>query len=502
MCTNGRFIYNRYSGQNVFVRCGHCDACKQENAMKRTNRIRLHQRNGYICLFVTLTYTNDFVPYVKKSDLMSDSLDINVYRRCTGRFVFSNQNGLQFKKCNEIDLVSSYFVPFDLRNDSSVYCLKHLNGLGNDYVGICYYPDLQNFLKRFRLNYEREYKERLQFDYFAVSEFGGFSYRPHFHLLLFIPAAFETKVRTCILKSWPFADSRRTAKFIEVARDAASYVASYVNGNVHNAALLSYDAFKQKHSQSKNLGITLDVFSLPQILAKIDKRDLHVYREQQFDGKSCVASLLIPQYIINRYFPKFKGMRWFTTDALRNLLVSPSKIWEMIGDYDDIYYIRNVVKFNDDVNDDRYKITDYTVVGSRSTVRFPPLYSFSRSEVYQIGIRLMNAQLRFMEVTGLNAYDFAYYYETCWNLYNSTLLIDSHDESDGLIDYNEFYFNNNDLINDVVHSESLCLDELQPNPNLFHDLVIKSANLSHTYFLKDKTKKVVNYAMANLGYDV
>ena len=87
MCTNGRWIYNRFSKQKVWVRCGKCDSCKQENAMKRTNRIRMHQRAGYICLFVTLTYTNDFVPYVLKSELNSSNFDVNVYRNACGSLV-------------------------------------------------------------------------------------------------------------------------------------------------------------------------------------------------------------------------------------------------------------------------------------------------------------------------------------------------------------------------------------------------------------------------------
>ena len=265
MCTNGRWIYNRFSRQKVFVRCGKCDACKQENAMRRTNRIRLHQRKGYICLFVTLTYSNDYVPYVLKSELSSDSFDVNVYRNCHGRYVYSKKNGLRFKKEYGIDIVSSHYIDGSNRSDSSLFTLKPLKGLSKDCIGVCYYPDFQNFIKRFRLNFYRTYGQNLSFDYFLVSEYGGYSYRPHAHILLFIPSTYEAEVRACILTSWPYADSRRTAQFIEVARDAASYVASYVNGSFNNATCLSCDAFKQR-IQTKQVQKDTQILTLRMLL--------------------------------------------------------------------------------------------------------------------------------------------------------------------------------------------------------------------------------------------
>ena len=489
MCTNGRWIYNRFSKQKVWVRCGKCDACKQENAMKRTNRIRMHQRAGYICLFVTLTYTNDFVPYVLKSELTSSNFDVNVYRNACGRFVYSAKNGLRFKKQYGVTVLDSKYIDTSLRCDSSLFSLRPLKGLSKDHIGVCYYPDLQDFIKRLRINYERDYKKSLSFDYFACAEYGGMSYRPHFHLLLFIPSADETSARASILKAWPYADSRRTAQFIEVAKDASSYVASYVNGSFNNASCLSCDAFKQKHSQSKNLGVVLDLFRLSSLLDMVNRRDLHVYMQKKADGESCVTPMLIPQYVINRYFPKFKGMRWFTTDALRSILVEPQRLFEQVGNFE------QDIKIN--VFGNRH-----ITIKSRIDYCFPnPCYDFGRFEIYHIAISLMNAQLRFMYETGLNAYDFAYYYINIWNLYDSTLLADSYSDVKQLSDFEEFYFNGNDLLFDVLHSPTLHGVKVNPNPNTFHDLVLKTSNFNRIYQLKDKTKKVVNLALSQ-SYDV
>lgn len=49
--------------------------------------------------------------------------------------------------------------------------------------GVCK-RDLQLFLKRFRENWFRKYGNRLNLRYFAVSEYGTYGGRPHYHLLL------------------------------------------------------------------------------------------------------------------------------------------------------------------------------------------------------------------------------------------------------------------------------------------------------------------------------
>lgn len=501
MCLNGRFIYNRYSGQNVFVRCGHCEACKQEDALKRTNRIRLNMRHGFIWLFVTLTYTNDFVPYVLRSELNSDDFDINVYRRCSGRYVYSNKNGLRFKKSLGIEILERRFIDTEFRYNAENNKLKSLNGMSSDCIGVCYYPDLQNFFKRLRENYEREFNERLYFDSFQCAEYGGYSYRPHFHILLAIPSSCETKVRSAIVKSWPYADRCRTAKFIEVARDAASYVASYVNSSISLSSCLSHPAYKQKHSQSQNLGVAMDCFRITDLLEKIDKRDLHYYFEKKFDGESSVTPCLVPKYIINRYFPKFKGLHWFTIDALRCILLEPQRLFEYVGNYSQeikIDYYYDEVLYD---GSSRLHHVGYSFAG-RIDLPFHRCYDFSLVEVYKIAVRLWHAQLYFMSETGLNAYDFAHYYISVWNLYDSTLLSDSFRGIKTFEDYSEFYFNSNDFVHDVVHSPTLDGLEMNPNPNSFHDLVLKSSNLKKTYLLKDKTKKVINYSMSSLGYEV
>ena len=84
MCLRKRYIKNVY-GKMILVKCGCCPACLQEKAIARTNRIKnTYNADLYIPLFVTLTYKNEFLPYIKLDELTDCNnfynTSINVYR--------------------------------------------------------------------------------------------------------------------------------------------------------------------------------------------------------------------------------------------------------------------------------------------------------------------------------------------------------------------------------------------------------------------------------------
>ena len=61
MCTNAHYVTNVYTGKRLLVRCGKCEACQQEKATARSNRIRNNLKDGYIALFSTHTYSNNWL---------------------------------------------------------------------------------------------------------------------------------------------------------------------------------------------------------------------------------------------------------------------------------------------------------------------------------------------------------------------------------------------------------------------------------------------------------
>ena len=64
MCTHKRYVLNPYIHKRILVDCGKCEACQQEKAIMRTNRIRNEYDDNHIMLFATLTYDRSSCPFV------------------------------------------------------------------------------------------------------------------------------------------------------------------------------------------------------------------------------------------------------------------------------------------------------------------------------------------------------------------------------------------------------------------------------------------------------
>lgn len=501
MCTHGRYVFNRYSRRKVFVRCGKCEACRQEKANRSVTRIKNNMTDGMISLFITLTYANDYVPFVYRSDFVGYG-DLNVYRRSDIRYVFDRYNGLRLKKDDGIRCIGQV-DQFEI-DCTDVNSLHKLNGLSDDYIGVCWYPDVQDFYKRLRQILIRDYYVTNKFSYFTCSEYGSCSQRPHFHALLFIKRDDETAFRSAILKAWPYADKTRTAKYIEVARDAAGYVASYVAGNSSIHEVLQADKFKQKYSSSKDFGAVLDCFSLRSILQKVDKRDLQYYCTKKYDGESTVASLPIPLYILHRYFPVCKGFGWLAASQLRAILLDPQKVGDILTDVD------ICTLYKRDIYD--YSFCSHSLVhGSiivhhvpirRSCKLINPVYHYTSKETYKIYVRLENAYQRFHNETGLSRYDYAFYYERIYPIYHSMILRLSHEDISMIDEYTDFYENALEVFENCSIAPTLINLPLQLDPNQRKDVLLKSYNLTRLYYLKDKQKHVTNYVMVENDHNV
>ena len=492
MCTNQRMIYNPYSKQKVMVKCGKCPACLQEKAALRSSRIRYACSPNTITLFVTLTYKPDFVPFIKRSELLSDSLSVNIYRNSSIRQVYSKFNGYSYKHIKKLVVLDSYVPDTNLRYDSSNSHLKSLRGGMPDDIGVCYYKDVQNFFKRLRQILIRNFNYNEKFSYFSCTEYGGVSQRPHIHTTIIIPSDDEATFRTAIVAAWPYADNSRTEKYIEIAKDVSNYVASYVNcGNLLPSAL--QDPFiKQKHSFTKSLGTSLPVFSLHSILNKIESGDLFFYRQQKFDGKSCFVPVPIPKYVISRYFPQFKGFHRLATSELFNLLLSPEISGNIFRD--------GLVTFN---FSDKYRNSIYPIVSDfRNIIDYN--YFYTSYESYRIYVALDNAYKRYYDITGRSRYDYALDYIRVWNLFQSTILKYSLENVTSFSDFNSYY------LNLVEYEENLLqvaptlenLENFEFNPNKIRDVVSSTSVLNSLYFKLNKQKQVTNYSMSSMDFNI
>ena len=243
MCNHRKYIINPYTRKSVLVNCGKCKSCLQESADRRAFRIRNACDEGRIALFVTLDYMNKYLPVVNKSHF--DSPMLPVYRMASP---YDNKG---------IRLIG--VVKNDICDSSS--SLPTPNKFGNsDYTGVCFYKDFQNFFKRLRITLQRNYDYTTHFKYYCTTEYGPTTFRPHAHILIFIPKKDETLFRLVIPKVWPFSCPDRWSRRITVAIDAASYVASYVSGYSSLPKNFQTRSLCPKHSYSQGFGVSFSDF--------------------------------------------------------------------------------------------------------------------------------------------------------------------------------------------------------------------------------------------------
>ena len=466
MCVNTHYVYNRFVRKTMLVDCGKCPACLQKKANRRATRIRHNTKEGEIALFITLTYDNHYCPYILLDDLKDQVQELPVYRDYDiGHYRVKNKDNGQYefalfsKPLGEID---RFFVKYD-----SSFDFDHFSTLRNYHdnaVGIIYYNDLQNFFKRLRINLLRHYGYKNSFSFFACAEYGPTTCRPHFHSLLFIPTEYETLFRDAIVESWPYADSRRTANYIEVARDAASYVSSYVNCSTFVPQFFKNNRqTKQKHSYSQGFGLALADFRLDKILEKADSGTMCYGKVVKREGVSGIVDLPIPEYVINRYFPKFKGYSRIAPDKVQQLLLHPSRLYELSKDLD-----------------------------------------YSVEDIHKIVVRLKHCKDYYKKVTLKSDFDYAIDFERVWRCRSSYVLRHSYDNLEP-IDFGSYYDNLGEWFFGLVKNDTLpdcVLHNFIIDPNKLPRRLSETAYLTDLYYKKQKTKKVLNTAMHMQGHYV
>lgn len=240
-CQRPRTVINKYTHEPVVVSCGSCPSCILRRSGIQTNLLTSYSAQFRYVYFVTLTYAPCFLP----------TLEVSVIETCTDDIA----DVPCFPDINDLDAgdPNTYLFGFRSVPRSSSVRLKNstvertfkdpeikfsypmkpkdlLSILGkinhnvpNRIPYVCN-RDLDLFLKRLRSYYPDE-----KLRYYAVSEYGPTSFRPHWHLLLFSNSErFSQTVLENVSKAWSYGrcDASLSRGF------AAPYVASYVNSFV------------------------------------------------------------------------------------------------------------------------------------------------------------------------------------------------------------------------------------------------------------------------------
>lgn len=240
-CQNPRTVVNKYTQEPVLVSCGSCPSCVLRRSGIQTNLLTSYSAQFRYVYFVTLTYAPRFLPTLKVSvieactdDIADVSVvpDINHLDACdpnTYMFGFRSvprSASVRLKNSTVERVFKDPEVKFayPMKSKDLLSILDKVKHYVPNRIPYVCNRDLDLFLKRLRSYYPNE-----KLRYYAVSEYGPTTLRPHWHLLLFSNSErFSQTILENVSKAWSYGrcDASLSRGF------AAPYVASYVNSFV------------------------------------------------------------------------------------------------------------------------------------------------------------------------------------------------------------------------------------------------------------------------------
>lgn len=240
-CQNPRTVINKYTHEPVVVSCGSCPSCILRRSGIQTNLLTSYSAQFRYVYFVTLTYASCFLPTLEVSVVETctdDIADVSVFPNIcdldprdsnTYLFGFRSVPRTASVKLKNSTVERTFKDPdvkfsYPMTSKDLLFILNKVkHNVPNRIPYVCN-RDLDLFLKRLRSYYPDE-----KLRYYAVSEYGPTSFRPHWHLLLFSNSErFSQTVLENVSKAWSYGrcDASLSRGF------AAPYVASYVNSFV------------------------------------------------------------------------------------------------------------------------------------------------------------------------------------------------------------------------------------------------------------------------------
>lgn len=329
-CQNPRTVVNKYTHEPVLVSCGSCPSCILRRSGIQTNLLTTYSAQFRYVYFVTLTYAPCFLPTLEVSliEACTDDIadvpcvpninDLDAGDPNTYLFGFRSVPRSASVKLKNSTVERTFKDPevrftYGMKPKELLSILGKINhNVPNRIPYVCN-RDLDLFLKRLRSYYPDE-----KLRYYAVSEYGPTSFRPHWHLLLFSNSErFSETVLENVSKAWSYGrcDASLSRGF------AAPYVASYVNSFV---ALPDFYTQMPKVVRPKSfhsIGFTeSNLFPRKVRIAEIDEvadkclNGVRVERDGYFRTIKPTWSYLL------RLFPRF-------SDSIRK---SPSSIHQLL----------------------------------------------------------------------------------------------------------------------------------------------------------------------------
>lgn len=314
-CLHPINVFNKYTNDVIYVPCGHCYSCLKNKSNRDTALAMNIASNFKYCYFVWLSYEDCYLPYIELKNI--DSLDDTRFN-----YLFSSINrSLRIPVPNGKDRIiedspfefthsmtsSEYrdiIVKSHGRYDFSRKCVIYPRFEDCDNrIPYCNTSDCQKFLKRLRFHSKDKYNEEIRF--YAVSEYGPRTYRPHWHLLLFFNSdELTSSIQQLVSESWSYG--RTTC---ELSRGgSASYVASYVNSNVCLPSLyLQHKEIRARSLHSKGYGNN-HVFPTQATIHEFDKMSSILLNGESISVNGEVKRIYPSRAYKRTVFPRFSNL--------------------------------------------------------------------------------------------------------------------------------------------------------------------------------------------------
>lgn len=254
------------------VPCGYCPDCATRKA-NRANALCQSAASSHPFVFkVDLSYNEIYVPKMKLIECVSKTH--RRYIKCvdiTKRPLKTKGKHGDYSKRfptygKVIHYINSYFDdPLFQEFYSKSEAIPPENSpryrffkpLPRYTLRYAYFKDVRDFIKRLR--FYLAYEDIEGISYYAASEYGPQTFRPHFHLELFgnDPRLFE-KLEGCVSKAWQYGTY--VCEPADSKGGCSNYVSSYINSFTHLPVFLRGENVRPRSSHSIRLGASLSSF--------------------------------------------------------------------------------------------------------------------------------------------------------------------------------------------------------------------------------------------------
>ncbi len=355
------------SGDVMLVSCGKCRSCLIDKARSRSSVIQHHSVHRKYCFFVTLTYNNMFVPRAYPLYLMCDDKQcIELYDVETGELL----HALDFNHTSCRSFIASQNR--STKNDYMIDTLMYAR-----------FSDCQKFIKRLRKQLNKYSDEKIT--YFATSEYGTKSKRPHFHILLwFDDPVLSQVIRQVVSTCWKLGYNYTTLS----RGETASYVASYLNCTIDLPRLFKVRFSKAKSSHSFFFGLPVDQSKIKEIWKNEPAKFVRYFFHTDKKGNKSFSA---PWRSFNsRFFPKCQGyslLTYYQRVRLYGLYATLLRRFPRLSDETLVHYahfLYDYAKTHNNKNCEYISLLFNSPTSLTETTKVIPPFDIFLSRFYQI----------------------------------------------------------------------------------------------------------------------